>query len=345
MTRPRASNRNGHPTLADVAKAAGVSAATASFVLNETPGQTISPATRERVREAARVLQYKPNASARALARGHTNEIAAFNFEALHLAGLSDWISAVQARTVELGYAPGIYLYQGGSRRAARSFIDSVLARRPVGLIAESPYFTKEDLERAKEMGVRGCVVIGIEPAGARAVFTELFKEAGRLIGDHLLERGHQQIAYVKPMLPTQTQRSSWSQCVKGLERVAKRGKVALAELPMGADLESARAAVDQLLTLPERPTAVVGFPEHSLPLLKALLERGIRVPQEIAVVAVLDTYLCSLVHPALTAVHLDTRTIGANFVDIADALIRNQQPAPALFVPPPPRLIVRESS
>jgi DNA-binding LacI/PurR family transcriptional regulator len=345
MTQMGPSTKNMRPSLTDVGKAAGVSPATVSFVLNNTPGQTISSATRSRVMEAVRVLRYKPNASARALARGHTNEIAAFNFGALYLAGLLDWISAIQARTLELGYTPGIYLYQGASRRAMRSYIDSVLARHPVGLISESPYFTKADLARAKDMGVRGCVVIGIEPAGSKAAFTGPFKEAGQLVGNHLLERGHQRIAYAKPVSPTPTQQAAWSQCIKGLERTVKRGQVTLTELPMDTGLESARVAVDRLLAFPERPTAVLGFPEYSLPFLKALLEHNIRVPEEIAVVAVVDTYLCSLVHPALTSVHIDTKTMASNFVDIADALIRNQQPSPALFVPPPPQLIIRESS
>lgn len=333
-------------TIADVAKAAGVSPATASFVLNDTPGQTISPGTRKRIMKAVRALGYKPNASARALARGHTNEIAAFNFGALYLAGLLDWISAIQARTIELGYTPGIYLYQGTSRRAIRNIIESVLERRPVGLVAEAPYFTQADLARAKDMGVRGCVVIGVEPSDSRAVFTGLFKEAGRLVGDHLVERGHQRVAFVKPVSPTPTQRAAWSQCIKGLGHSVGRDHVSLAELPMDTGLESARAAVDRLLTLPEWPTAILGFTdEYCLPLLKALLERGIRVPDQVAIVGVAGTYLSSLVHPALTSVHLDLKTVASKFVDIAHALIRNQEPAPELFVPPPPQLIIRESS
>jgi len=133
MTQSRSSTRNGSPTLADVAMTAGVSPTTASFVLNDTPGQKISQATRERVLEAARVLRYKPNASARALARGHTNEIAVILFETLYLTGLLDWITATQVRALDLGYSPGIYLFQGASRRSIRTFIDGVLERRPVG--------------------------------------------------------------------------------------------------------------------------------------------------------------------------------------------------------------------
>ena len=57
-------------TLNDVAAASGVSRATASFVLRDSPNQSISAATRERVRQAARDLGYVPHAIARALREG-----------------------------------------------------------------------------------------------------------------------------------------------------------------------------------------------------------------------------------------------------------------------------------
>ena len=61
---------NARVTLNDVAAASGVSRATVSFVLRDSPGQSISAATRERVRTAARDLGYVPNGLARALREG-----------------------------------------------------------------------------------------------------------------------------------------------------------------------------------------------------------------------------------------------------------------------------------
>ena len=54
-------------TLKDIATAAGVTTATVSYVLNDTPGQKIAPETRERVLKAARELSYVPNSAARTL--------------------------------------------------------------------------------------------------------------------------------------------------------------------------------------------------------------------------------------------------------------------------------------
>ncbi len=67
-------------TLKDVAEASGVSQSTVSFVLNEVPNQTISAATRDRVRSAARDLSYVPHGIARALMEG-SSRIVVLNIE------------------------------------------------------------------------------------------------------------------------------------------------------------------------------------------------------------------------------------------------------------------------
>ena len=60
-------------TAADIAREVGVSRTTVGFVLNATPGQTISPATTRKVLDAAERLGYRPHLAAQALARGRTN--------------------------------------------------------------------------------------------------------------------------------------------------------------------------------------------------------------------------------------------------------------------------------
>ena len=62
-------------TMKDVAHAAGVSPSTVSFVLNDTPGQSIRESTRERVRAAARELGYAPQGMARALREGRSRTV------------------------------------------------------------------------------------------------------------------------------------------------------------------------------------------------------------------------------------------------------------------------------
>src|SRR3954453_7461935 len=82
-------------TAADVARAAGVSRTTVSYVLNDTPHQQIPEATRDRVLEAAERLSYNPSAAARALVRGRS-DVVIFVFPAE--VTLADWSRLVLSR-------------------------------------------------------------------------------------------------------------------------------------------------------------------------------------------------------------------------------------------------------
>jgi DNA-binding LacI/PurR family transcriptional regulator len=207
-------------------------------------------------------------------------------------------------------------------------------------------YFTREDCKKARQMGVRACVFLGIEPADYAPTIVVPVREAGRLLGTHFLARHDRQIASVAPIMPEQTSYDAWLGYTEGLQSVLDQAGVQLTRLPMAPTLDSARAAVDQLLSSPRRPTAVVGFTAtYSLVLLKALLERNVPVPQDIAVASMEDTFICNLVHPALTSISFDLETVGAHQVEIAHALIRGEEPDAELFVCPPPELIVRDST
>lgn len=339
-------NSKSRTTIIDVAIAAGVSRTTVSFVLNNTPGKSISKATRQRVQKAARDLGFQPNTYAQALGRRRSNEIAHVFFEPMQTFLNERWIEPVQNRTRELGYTSGTYVYRGTSSQSIRSIIDNVLARVPAAVLTSAMYFTEQDCKKAKELGVRACVFLGIEPADYAPTIVVPVIEAGRLVGSHLLERGDRLIASVAPILPDQTHYGAWFGYTQGLKSVLEQNDVHLSDLPMAPTLESARAAVDQLLLSRKRPTAVVGFTAvYSLLLLKALLERNVQVPEEIAIVSMEDTFVCNLVHPALTSISFDLETVGTHQVDIADALIRGEEPNPELFFCPPPELFFRESS
>ena len=339
-------NHKWRSTIADVAMAAGVSRTTVSFVLNNTPGKSISQATRQRVRKAAQDLGYRPNVYAQALGRGHTNEIAHIFFEPVHTFLGDRWIEPVQNRTRELGYTAGTYMYRGTSHQSIRGIIEDVLSRSPAGVITSSMYFTVDDWKRAQEMGVRACVFLDIEAADYATTVVTPISKVGQLIGKYFLERGDRHIASVVPILPDQTNNNAWQSYTQGLQSVLEKGDIKLSIFPMAPTLDSARATVNQLLSSRTRPTAIIGFTAtYALMLLRTLLEAKVRVPEDIAVASIEDTFVCNLVHPSLTSVSYDLGKVGTQQVDIADALIRGEEPNPELFVCPSPELIVREST
>lgn len=135
---------SGRVTLNDVAAASGVSRSTAGFVLSDAPGQTISAATRDRVRQAARELGYVPHGVARALREGSSrvvvleiDRVYEGNYSRSYIRGLDD----------ELAEHDHALLVRHGPRtRASTEQILHAIAPRAVLRFAE-PYLTGHDLE------------------------------------------------------------------------------------------------------------------------------------------------------------------------------------------------------
>src|SRR6187401_3039623 len=84
------------PTIKDVALKAGVSTATVSFVLNNRRGEAISLPIQDRVRQAAKVLEYFPSASAAGLARRRTRNVAVLFYQSAHLISNLFYSSVIQ---------------------------------------------------------------------------------------------------------------------------------------------------------------------------------------------------------------------------------------------------------
>src|SRR5580692_2099816 len=134
----------GRATLNDVAAASGVSRATASFVLRDSPGQSISAATRERVRAAARALGYVPNGLARALREGTSRIVLLIMDAALDGNYARSYISGLDA---ELAAHDHVLLvrYARAAEAAERLVVDAI-APRAVLRFGE-PYLTGRELD------------------------------------------------------------------------------------------------------------------------------------------------------------------------------------------------------
>jgi len=346
MSRKVHSSKTDRITIADVAREAQVSPATVSFVLNRTPGQTISLGTRMRVIEASRALGYLPNPNARALGKGYSDEIANISFEPVKSYGMLEWLTFTQQRTQQLGYTPGTYLYYGSSPDAMIETYLGILARRPAGIMTTRLLMTKEIYKLTKRMGVRACVILSPTPVDYVPTLILPYQEGGQLAGLHFVERGHKCVAFIEPISPTPLRLEVSQVFLRGMQSVLSQSDVTVIRFPMDPTLESARETVGKILGCKPKPTAVFGFTDdYCLRLHKAIQECGLRMPDDLALVGSEDTELSSLVHPTLTALRFDIQALAFQWVDRVDALIREQKFSPELLTPPPSRLIIRESS
>jgi DNA-binding LacI/PurR family transcriptional regulator len=334
-------------TSLDVAKAVGVSRATVGFVLNNTPGQTISAATRQRVWEAVRRLDYRPNVSARALRKGHGDEIYVFIHDHMFSYATVAWITGAQEQARQLGYMLATYIHADVTLEPWETMLAELFARRPAGIVGTVMDVSEADWKLAQHLGVRGCALVAPEgPVSYAPMIPWPHEEAGYAAGAYLGERGHQLVGYVVPRTPKSWQLGALRRNLRGLRSALEPRGGTLTEVPMDATAEDARAAVEQILRRPKRPTAIYSYKDKfCFPLLRALNDRGLCVPQDLAVLGTDDTPSCTIVKPALTSVRLHLQTLGARLVTVVDCQVRGKTPSPELFILPTPTVIVREST
>ena len=185
-------------TSADVAKAAGVSRATVSYVLNGVDAR-VSEETRERVLAVARELGYVPHAFASALRAGRTS-VVVIALPAWPLGPpVAEVISALVGELDRLGYTPLVHFRHWAGPDGLTKACDRV---RPVGLIAPVDDLTPERVESLRANGTRAVVALAGRPPEhiPSLVFDQ--RLVGELAIEHLAERGHTHVLAIVPSEP-----------------------------------------------------------------------------------------------------------------------------------------------
>ncbi len=294
------------PTTADIARSLGLSRATVGFVLNETPGQTISAATRGRVIAEAKRLGYRANFAARALASGRSRIV---------LLVMPDWpldhnlranIEEASLALDEAGYSLVTTTpHAGGTAQPLWETLN------PDVIMGLAPF------SREQMAGFRAAGVEHIVPDTAREdgfVLDEL-SDGPALQVQHLVERGRRRLAYAGTTDPRLTDLLELRRATARSEILLTRGVELVAEV----DLSTANAAESLKAILRADADGVVAYNDDVAALLLAhALRAGIEVPGRLAIVGHDDTPLASLLFPALSSVHVDVAGLGRYFAEMA---------------------------
>lgn len=327
-------------TIADVAREAGVSKATASRAL--TGSAQVSPATRQRVHEAAQRLGYVPSTSAVSLATGRTRNIGVV------LPHVNRWFFAevlegIQASLLERGLDLTLYDATPGSAGRRRVFDDFLSRKRFDGLIAVGLEPAASETEALLALDRPVVSVIGTEQTTSLVTLDD--RLAAALATSHLISLGHRRIAFLGG-----TSSSHWphveSARFEGYAREMHDSDLGAqvtrtpAELSMPAGYE---AAVDLLSDPSERPTAIVGAcDEVAIGAIIAARRLGILVPSELSVIGIDDHVNAEMF--ALTTLRQVPREQGATAVELLMRHIEDATLDP-VTVMIRPRLVVRNST
>lgn len=324
-------------TLHDVARLAGVSHQTVSRVINDHPNVLAS--TRERVLEAIRALDYRPNRAARSLITGRSQTIQTINFKPYFMGPLKQVIY----EAASCGYHVGIStLSDGESREEFRLLMDELTSRVVDGFI-----FFESELElRAEELDrlCRGVPYIKQGGNPGDCVASVVFDQRSGMnqVMDHLLGLGHTRIAEIvgwKNIYDARIRHEIY------LERMAQAG---LEPGPVTYGDFTARGGYEaacQLLDAGQSFTALVCANDATaVGALRALHEHGLGVPEDISVVGYDDDSEVPYLEPPLTTVRQDYEAQGIQTVKMLVDLIANPQAAHNQHLIPA-ELVVRQST
>lgn len=333
-------------TALDVAKAAGVSPTTVSFVLNHIEGMRISQETRERVLEAARTLNYHPDSSAQKMARGKTSVIGLVlrqNPEKAYAdLFIQDVMQGISSVIRENGYQ--LLFIPLPPEDKEKSYSKLINERHVDGLIVSGP--TEDDYELAEVFSEGAKIVMMGKIIGSHIPFIDIDnqKAAETAVG-HLAALGHERIAIITN---APLNFASSKDRLQGYKNVLEQN-----ELPLDDRLvilgdrtpESGYQSMQQLLEIEPLPTAVfIASDTVALGSLNALYEKGIRVPEDMAVVGFDDIALARYVIPPLTTIHLPAYSLGLGAANMLIQQINNDFEESSEIILQT-RLVIRESS
>jgi DNA-binding LacI/PurR family transcriptional regulator len=323
--------------MADVAKLAGVSLQTVSRVINDSPH--VRDETRERVQDAMRKLEYRPNPVARALVTGRSRTLGVVSFDTT-LHGPASTLFGIERAAHEADYFVSIVSLRELTSAAVVSAVERLRDQGVDGILVVAP---QESATQALLHLPEDVPVVAAEagPDDSVPLVAVDQVDGARLATQHLLELGHRTVWHISGP-------SDWLEAedrVNGWRRTLDAAGAPAPPVLVGD--WSARAGYELGRELAERAdvtAASVANDQMALGLLRRLHEAGRRVPDDISVVGFDDLPEAAFMNPPLTTVRWDFLDLGARSVELLLTEIDERAPAPA-HTSVDPTLVVRAST
>jgi len=294
----------------DVARLAGVSQTTVSFVVNNAPNTNIAQETRARVLAAVEELGWRPNALARGLRLRHSHTIGFISDEIASSPHAGKIIQGAQdaawTDTTML-----LIVNTGSNRDIERGALEMMLERQVDGLIYATMYHHAAAPEALAQVPavLLNCYV---EDRSLPSVVPDEV-QGGRTATDVLLRKGHRRVGFINDVGPMP---ASWGRLDGYKQALASYGVpfdpgLVRAGQPSNA-AEGYRCALE-LLRLPERPTALFCFNDSmAMGAYDAIKELGLAIPRDVALVGFDNNELIAAqLHPPLTTMELPHYEMG----------------------------------
>lgn len=333
----------GNVTLKQIAKELGMSAMTVSRALNNK--ENVDKNTKKRVVEKARSMGYTPNHVAKSLVSSKTNTIGVVIPEIYH-AFFSEVISGIEEMAYKMNYQLFLTNSAEKSEREKNS-INALQSKRVDGILISCAE-TSDDISFYKQIVSTGLPFVFfdrcIENIGASCISVNDF-ESSKQITQHLIEHGYKKIAHLsgpEGVSMAQKRKNGYIEALKENDTPFDKSLVK----ESGFNEKGGYKAMNELLDLPvdKWPRAVVAVNDPAaFGAIKAIKERGLTIPDDIAIVGFSDDIRSELIDCPLTTVRQPAYQIGKR---AAEKLIKmidtNEEPIENIVLTN--EIIIRES-
>jgi len=329
-------------TLADVAREADVDLSTVSRVLRNDPRTRVAERTRDRILGAAERLGYVANANARSLVRRQTMTIGLL-IPTIGGFIYSDVVRGAGDSARERGYLL-VVADTSGTGSAEESFHSLVREGRVDGLLIASGQLT-DVIERGLTSGIGNCVILNRQIKGGLPSIIE-DDELGMALGvTELIDAGHRRIVCLAGPRNVDTTRRR----AKGFSRSMRSHGIPVSAADViysGFDEADGFSGMSQVLRLSPRPSAVaVGSLATAIGAMAACRERGVRIPEDMSMVAFHDAPIAEFLSPPLTTVAMPLYELGRQAMDLMHDRLQGVEVPQLTRVQSPPPILRRRRS
>lgn len=303
-------------TRKDVAKYAGVSEQTVSYVLNKS--RKFSADVVSRVNNAVKELNYQPDMIAKSMSKKRTNTVALFAQD-IENPIFPAIIHSFQEKASEFGYS--VYIADIKGCKDINSLIASLISRRIDGIYISM--FSDEDFMRIanhfKDCGIK--VVLGNVDAEIDDIpsVTVDFADGMRKIVEYLRDCGHEKIVYISGIDINQKNDVRYVSFVNEYEKLFQRKPIVVEnDFPYATTVETGIRLAEKLLSDGEDFTAVVTTNDlMAYGVIDCLLQHGKRVPEDVSVIGIDDIMFSKYIMPPLTTLGYDNMKLGGNIFEV----------------------------
>jgi LacI family transcriptional regulator, galactose operon repressor len=334
------------PTQVDVAKRAGVSRATVSYVLNgQTEGRVpISEETRQRVLNAIEELGYEPDARAQALRSGETKTIA-FIIPDLKNPHFCEYATGIEEAARSLGYHILLSSTNLNDEYGVNIFKD--LARRRIdGLIIASSFILEVEEAQAvlAQLRQRGLPIVELSDNYGVDFADADYWQATKEVMAYLFSMQHRRIGLIYGVGSHELGEDRLLPYRASFEAAGMSVDLGLI-VECGPAIEDGYQAAKKLLELEQRPTAIIAINDLlAMGALRAAADLGLNVPRDLSIVGFDNIPMAKYIVPRLTTVTKDANMLGRKSFELLLARIQNPE-IPRQQFHSLARLIIREST